>query len=553
MTDPRLHPTPIAQGAPNIRDFTPKRTPELDPARATKVKKPSLLKALKERNADTPKAVAPKAKPPKTKKVKEPKQKRVKKTRSKAPKKAPQETPQNALAAKPPMDRRSADRRATARGQAPKQRSDGSFQSLNKYLQYSYSSVFLLVFVFGGWTFFAQIQGAVIAAGQVAVEGKPKIIQHLEGGIVSDIWVKEGDVVSKDQTVLALDATILNANLDAAETNFYENQALINRLLAEKKNQDRIIWSPTLSRMRGTPKVGSAMTGQEQLFQARRRAMRGEIDQYIQRIQQVRDEDRGLVSEIDFAESELEMVEQELTKMTDLLRRNLVSRNRVTDLERDRTRLMNSVSKLESRREGLGNSVRENQIKIDQVQRLRNEEVLTDLRLAETQADSYSEALKTVSRKNKLVEVRAPISGVVHEMTISTVGGVIAPGQEIMQIIPERESLVIHARVMPKDIDDVTIGQDTNVVFSSLKQSVVPELGGIVSYISADSIVDQLTGLPYFVVEIDIPDDQLSKLQGQSILPGMPTDIFIQTDKISVLNYLLDPLKNTLKKTMRDG
>ena len=179
--------------------------------------------------------------------------------------------------------------------------------------------------------------------------------------------------------------------------------------------------------------------------------------------------------------------------------------------------------------------------------------MLTELRLAETKADSYSEALKTISSKTELIDLRAPISGVVHEMSVSTIGGVIAPGQEIMQIIPKRESLVIQARVMPKDIDNVTIGQDTNVVFSSLKQSLAPELDGTVSYISADSLVDKITGLPYFVVDIEISDAQLTKLQGQSLLPGTPADIFIQTKKVSVLNYLLDPLKNTLNKTMRDG
>ncbi len=549
MTDQRLYPVTTAQSGPNLRDYTPRRTPELETERQKKAKKPSLLTALKNR-----KAAAPKEKPVKPK-LKTPKQKPLKKTKKKKSKANP--PPANPLApadgARPTVERRSSDRRAKARGLAPKQPSSGSFQSLNKYLRYSYSSVFLLAVIFGGWTFFAQIQGAVIATGQVAVEGKPKIIQHLEGGIISDIRVKEGDVVSKDQTVLALDATIINANLNAAETNFYENEALINRLVAEKTNQDRITWSRSLSTMRGTPKVGLAMRGQEQLFQARRRALLGEIDQYSQRIEQLRDEDRGVVSEINFTQSELGMVEQELQKMTDLLRRNLVSRDRVTQLERDRNRLMNAVAKLESRREGLANAVRETEIKISQIQKLRDEQVLTDLRLAETKADSYSEALKTISSKNKLVDVRAPISGVVHEMTVSTVGGVIAPGQEIMQIIPERESLVIQARVMPKDIDQVTLGQTTNVVFSTFKQSFAPELAGTVSFISADSIVDQITGLPYFVVDIDISDDQISKLQGQSLLPGMPADIFIQTDKISVLNYLLDPLKNTLKKTMRDG
>lgn len=427
------------------------------------------------------------------------------------------------------------------------------FQSLKTYLRLSYVSLFLLVVVFGGWTVLAKIQGAVIAAGQVAVEGKPKIVQHLEGGIVSAIPVQEGDRVTKGQTVLTLDSTILNANLDAAQTNYFENQALISRLTAEKLGQDKIVWSKGLRRKSKTSRMGLAMKGQEQLFYARRSALGGEINQYSQRIQQLQDEDRGLISEINFTRSELSLVDQEFNKLSDLLRQNLISRNRVTSLERDRTRLQNAVAKLEAGRAGVANSITEAEISISQVQRHRAEEVLTELRIAQTQADSFSEALKTVSSKTKWVEIQAPVSGIVHEMTISTVGGVIAPGQEIMKIIPERENLVISAQVMPGDLDQVTLGQETNVIFSSLKQSSAPELDGIVSYISADNLIDPLTGSAYFLVEVEIADSQIPKLNGHSLIAGMPADIFIQTEQSSVLDYLLGPLKNTLKTTMRDG
>ena len=427
------------------------------------------------------------------------------------------------------------------------------YQSMDKYLRVSYGSLFLLVVVFGGWTYLAKIQGAVIATGQVAVEGKPQIVQHLEGGIVSNITVKEGDVVTKGQTVLKLDSTILNANLDAAQTNYFENQALISRLMAEKARQETIFWSESLLRRSKSPRVRLAMNGQEQLFHARRNALEGEINQFSQRIEQLNDQDTGLISEIEFTGSELSLVEQEFSKLSELLRQNLISRNRVTDLERDRTRLRNAVSKLKSDRAGVMNGIKEAQIQISQVQRLRNEEVLTELRLAQTQADNYAETLKTVSSRTSLVKIKAPASGVVHEMTASTVGGVIAPGQEIMKIIPERESLVISAQVRPADLDQVTLGQDTNVIFSSLKQDSAPELDGVVSYISADDLIDPITGSSYFVVEVEIADRQLPKLNGQSLVAGMPADIFIQTESRSVLDYLLGPLKNTLKKTMRDG
>ena len=584
MTDIQTQTRPAAQSLASLRQYVPKRVAEpteaLDgpPKKPAKGQKKSIFAGFKLKTKEkAPKVSKPKKAPKATKNLK--KAKMPKKAKAlkmpklaMAPKPAPKaykapkvarvpkvaNTPKEAKTPKPKkakvsIDRRRKDRRKPSAASMKNKKVDFSFQSLNKYLRFSYLSVFLLVFVFGGWTLLAKIQGAVIASGQVAVEGKPKVIQHLDGGIVSEISVKEGDVVSKNQTVLKLDATILNANLEAAETNYFENQALINRLLAEKTGQSSIFWSNALTRRRSNSRVALAMSGQEQLFQARKSALSGEINQYTQRIEQFRDEDSGLISEIDFTRSELNLVNQELDKMRTLLRQNLVSRNRVTQLERDQTRLRNAVAKLESRRAGLTNSIKEAQIAISQVQRLRNEQVLTDLRVAQTQADSYSEALKTVSTKTNLVRIQAPVSGVVHEMTVSTVGGVIAPGQEIMQIIPERDSLLIKAQVMPQDIDQVGLGQSTNVVFSALKQSAAPELDGIVSYISADSLTDPITGSPYFEVEIDVADAQLSKLQGQTLIPGMPADIFIQTQERSVFDYLVGPLKDTFKKTMRDG
>ena len=456
-------------------------------------------------------------------------------------------------APQPPQNRRRSDRRQGEAGIRSGEKSSVSELALNKYLRRSYVSLFALVFVFGGWTVLAKIQGAVVASGQVAVEGNPKVLQHIEGGIISEIAVKEGDFVTQGQTVLKLDALIIEANLDAAQTNYFENQALIDRLLSEQKGFERVQWSRELTNRRSNSRVKLAMSGQEQLFEARRSAVSGEIEQLTQRLEQLRGEDSGLISEIDFTRSELNLVEQEHLRMSDLLRQNLVSRNRVTQLELDVTRLRNSVAKLSSRRSSVGSQIGETQIKISQIGRLRDEQILTELRIAQTQADSFSEALKTVSKKAKLVQISAPVSGIVHEMTATTIGGVIAPGQEIMQIIPQRDSLVINAQVLPQDIDQVRLGQDTNVIFSALKQSAAPELSGVVSYISADNLIDPITGASYFDVEISIADSQLPKLQGQTLIPGMPADVFVQTEKRSVFDYLTSPLKDTFRKTMRDG
>ena len=163
------------------------------------------------------------------------------------------------------------------------------------------------------------------------------------------------------------------------------------------------------------------------------------------------------------------------------------------------------------------------------------------------------ETLKTISKKNNHVTIHAPVSGTIHNMSVSTVGGVIAPGQEIMQIIPARDKLVIKAQIPPQDINQVVIGQSTNIVFSTLNQTTAPELQGIVTYISADTLTNEITGLPYFSVDVEVAESEISKLRGQSLIAGMPADVFIQTEKVSVLNYLLKPFKNTLAKTMRDG
>lgn len=206
-----------------------------------------------------------------------------------------------------PQNRRRSDRRAGGSGSLHKQKTSVSELALNKYLRMSYASLFCLVFVFGGWTVLAKIQGAVIASGQIAVEGKPKIIQHLEGGIISEIAVKEGDFVSQGQTVVKLDAIILEANLEAAETRYFENLALVDRLISEQKNLGRIKWSREMVKQQFNPRVKLAMSGQEQLFVARRDAKTGEIEQLNQRLEQLSGEDNGLVSEIEFTKSELRL------------------------------------------------------------------------------------------------------------------------------------------------------------------------------------------------------------------------------------------------------
>lgn len=430
---------------------------------------------------------------------------------------------------------------------------DLSFQSINHYIRLSYLFLGILVFAIGGWAILFQIQGAVVTQGAVSVEGKPKIIQHLDGGIIKEILVKEGDYIEQGGVLLKLDPTIIDANQASAETNFYENEALISRLLTERLGHNQIKWSTTLNENKNKFRAIQAMQGQKRIFQARQDALKGQLNQLDLRINKFQEEITGIQSEMNFAMADLNIVNNDLEKLQNLLRQGLVAQERVTIRALDKNRLENEIAKLTSRKEGTTLSIQETQSEINQLHNTRREEILTELRTAQTQADTFNEDLKTITSKNEQIILKAPVSGVVHNMEISTIGGVIIAGQELMQIIPVNDELILQAKLQPQDVDQVSVGQDTKVIFSSLNQKSPPELKGTVQFISADSLVDPITGMPYFTVRVSIPESERVHLEGKKLIPGMPADIFIQTEARSVMNYILAPLKKALNKTMREG
>ncbi|NNE58720.1 MAG: HlyD family type I secretion periplasmic adaptor subunit [Hellea sp.] len=430
---------------------------------------------------------------------------------------------------------------------------DLSFQSLSSYLKLGYIFVAVLVLAVGGWAYFAKIEGAVIVSGKIAVEGEPKTVQHLDGGIISDIFVTQGDVVEKGQPLLVLDSTILSANVTAAEIKYFENEALIARLNAERAGRFQIDWPITLRQARSNPRVKAAMDGQSQLFQARQEAAYGHVQQIESNIDKLKIEEKGLVSERSFTLSEYNLVRTEHEKYSRLLEQGLVSRSRIVDLQRDMTSLENRLAKIESQRQNIVASIFQQEDEITQFNRRRQEEILTEFRDAQTRAGSFEESLKTSLTKKNSVQLFAPVSGTVHDLTVTTIGGVISSGQPILQIVPQNENLIISGQMSPDDIDQVFVGQSARVVFSTLDQNKTLEVVGIVEFVSANVLANETTGEPYFDLNVAIPDSELPKLQGVALTPGMPVSIFVQTNERTVMNYLFSPIRNALSYTMKDG
>lgn len=423
----------------------------------------------------------------------------------------------------------------------------------DRFLMMGFIAIAFLVGIGLIWGSLAQIKGAVIAPGVVVVEGKPKTLQHLDGGIVGEIFVQDGDSVKEGDVVMQLDPTMLGANEDLVNTRLREAMARVARLEAERDGQTSISWPDDLIASKDDPIVASAMIGQEKLFTARRVAAFGQVDQLQQRIAQFKDQISGLESLISSKENQAMKIREEAEAKRVLVEKGWLAKPVILTLEREELRLKGDVANHQSEIARLYNSISETDVQILQLRRERQAEVLTELRQVETEVSDFREQLTTASDQLRRIDVIAPVTGKVHNMTVTTIGGVVAPGQEIMQIIPADDRLIIEAQVDPADIDQVYPGQKTTVRLSAFNMRTTPEMNGLVIQASADRIIDQVTGMPYYSVKVEIPPEELARLpENLTLLPGMPAESFMQTDSRTVLSYILKPATDAMNHTFRE-
>ena len=423
----------------------------------------------------------------------------------------------------------------------------------DRFLTMGFVAIFFLIGVGLIWGSLATIKGAIIAPGVVVVEGKPKTLQHLDGGIVGEIYVKDGDAVKEGDVVMRLDPTMLGANEDLVNTRLREAVARVSRLEAERDGRGAITWPADLISAKDDPIVVSAMVGQDKLFKARRIAAFGQVKQLQQRIAQFKDQIDGLNSLISSKNNQAMKIREEAEAKRVLVEKGWLAKPVILTLEREELRLKGDVANHQSEIARLYNSISETEVQILQLRRERQAEVLTELRQVETEVSDFREQLTTASDQLRRIDVIAPVTGKVHNMTVTTIGGVVSPGQEIMQIIPADDRLIIEAQVEPADIDQIYPGQKTTVRLSAFNMRTTPEMNGLVIQSSADRIIDQVTGLPYYSVKVEIPPEELARLpENLTLLPGMPAESFMQTDSRSVLSYILKPATDAMDHTFRE-
>ncbi|WP_282607075.1 HlyD family type I secretion periplasmic adaptor subunit [Pelagibius sp. Alg239-R121] len=421
---------------------------------------------------------------------------------------------------------------------------------------YVWVGLILLIGLVGGlvgWSVTAKLDGAVVVPGTFTVESSRKTVQHLEGGIISELLVGEGDLVRQGQVLLRLDSTIDRANLGVVEGQLDELLARRARLRAESRGIEAIAFPSLLLERRGDPAVEAILAGQEELFFVRRASRAGQAELVQQRIARFREEIAGVQAQRVSSKREIAFVDEELVGLRKLYKKGYATLSRVLSLEREAERIRGEVAGHNASIARARNGIEELKLELAQADRDLREEATAELRLTEPQIASLQERQVAAAQRLKRVEVTAPQDGVVVGLEVNTIGGVIRPGDAILDLVPADEDLVIEARIPTDDVDRIAQGQASRVRLTAFDQSTTPEVTGEVIAVSADSFTDEVSGTRYYNARIRLTDEENWSENGIELVPGMPAEIFIQTGSRTALSYFVKPLTDRLSRTFTDG
>jgi HlyD family secretion protein len=425
-------------------------------------------------------------------------------------------------------------------------------QSIRRHLLLGVATIILLVGGIGGWAATSEFAGAVIAQGQLVVDSNVKKVQHPTGGVVAELNVRDGDQVKMGDVIVRLDDTQTRANLSIVSKGLDELTARRAREEAELEGDEQVTFAPDLLARQSDPEVARIVKGEAKLFETRRKSREGLKAQLGERVQQSEEEIRGLAAQVASKEKQVEWIQQELEGVRDLWSKKLVQFNRVTSLEREQARLEGERGQLIAAIAQAKGKIAETRIQILQIDQDMRTEVGKDL--ADIRAKTAELIEKRVAAEDQLkrIDIRSPQNGMVHQLDVHTVGGVISAGQQIMLIVPAADKLIVEAKVQPQDIDQVRIGQAAVMRFSNFNTRTTPEVNGEVTFVSADVTQDQRTGISYYTVRIAVPPEELARLEAQKLQPGMPVEVFIQTTVRTVVSYFVRPFQDQIAKAFRE-
>jgi len=403
------------------------------------------------------------------------------------------------------------------------------------------------------WAGFAPLDEGVPGQGMVTIDTKSKTVQHLSGGIVKEVLVKEGDVVKEGQLLIKLDDAATRANFESVRQRYMSLRAMEGRLLAEQGGGiNKISWHPDLRDAMSDPQVRQMMTTQEQLYESRRNSLRADLQAIEENIQGQQGLLQAYTAMLGNRRNQLALLSEELKNTSELVAEGYAPRNRQLELERMVSDSNSAIAEL------LGNSTRAQRAISEMRQRaiVRQQDYRKDVesQLADVGRDVQAEAQKFRAIQDDLgrTEIKSPAAGQVVGLAFQTVGGVIGPGQKLMEIVPTNQALLLEARVAPHLIDRVHADLPVDVRFSSFANSPQLVVQGKVASVSGDLLTDSHTGAGYYLARVAVTPEGMKVLGKRQMQPGMPVEVIFRTGERSMLTYLLHPLTRRMAAAMKE-
>jgi HlyD family secretion protein len=403
------------------------------------------------------------------------------------------------------------------------------------------------------WASLAKVSSAVIATGTVGVSGKPKTIQHLDGGIVEKINIEAGQTVRQGEQLIEIDDKTVLANLNIYRGRLGDLVVRKGRLQAELEGKSEVpAPDPSLVAKYRLENISTAITQQKAVLVARRSTIDGEVSQLDERISQFKQQIKGVEGLRTSKEKQMVVYQKERASIEKLVNEALAAKNQLLAYDRSFADLGGQMAEHNSEIGRLKNSISEVEVTKLQVVRNFNEKVITELDEIDSKISELIQQVDATEQQLDRTIIKSPVDGIIHELSIFTIGGVIQPGQPIMQIVPLTQKLEIEINVDAQSIDQVSPGQKTVIRFPSFSQRTTPELYGEVARVSPTSVVDEKTGFTFYRVGVALTESELRRLGDKVIVPGMPIEAVIPTKERTVIEYLVKPLTDNLTHVFRE-
>ncbi|PLC48163.1 hemolysin D [Pollutimonas subterranea] len=414
----------------------------------------------------------------------------------------------------------------------------------------------VLLIGFGGfalWAGFAPLDAGIPANATVEVAGNRKTIQHLEGGSVDEILVREGDKVSANQVLVRLNPTRAVAEQGVISAQYIMAKTTEARLLAERDELPAVVNDPdVVERFKDDPRFASAVRAQARLFETRREALKGEIAILKENQRGAEAQLKGLTQVQGSRKSQINFINRELTGVRQLAKEGYLPRNRMFELERDAAQLQAALSNDMVEAGRVRNQVSELKLRVIQRSQEYQKEVQSQLSDVQKEASALGDRLSALDYTVRETQIRSPLDGVVQNLKVHTLGGVIGPGTVLMEVIPADHAYLVQAQVPVQAIDKVAPGLPVEITFPAFNHSSTPNIPGTVLTVSGDRLTDEATNMPYYRAQIEVTPEGVEMLGNNVIRAGMPASVLIRTGERTMMSYLLKPLLERLNKSFKE-